>query len=164
MSESHVPTRVITLRVNGAPHEVTVEERALLVDVVREAIGLTGTKVGCYGGDCGACTLVVDGQIRKSCLLLAASVDGAEITTLEHSTGDGLDPIRQAFWDEDAFQCGFCLAGFVFAAQDLLESNRDPSDEEIRAAFVGNYCRCTGYVNFIEATREAARRLRAGDA
>jgi aerobic-type carbon monoxide dehydrogenase small subunit (CoxS/CutS family) len=159
-----MPTRTVTLRVNGTPHELTVEERALLVDVVREAVGLTGTKVGCYGGDCGACTLMVDGQIRKSCLLLAASVDGADITTLEHSSGDELDPIRQAFWDEDAFQCGFCLAGFVFAARDLLASNPDPSEEEIRDAFVGNYCRCTGYVNFVEATREAARRLRAGAA
>jgi carbon-monoxide dehydrogenase small subunit len=160
MSVSTTPNRTISLRVNGVDREVEIEDRALLVDVVREAIGLTGTKVGCYAGDCGACTLVVDGEIRKSCLLLAASVDGAEITTLEDAAGDELDPVRQAFWDEDAFQCGFCLSGFVFAAQDLLAANPDPSEAEIREAFVGNLCRCTGYVNFVAATQEAARRLR----
>ena len=155
--------RTITLELNGESRRLPIEDRALLVDVVRDTAGLTGSKVGCYGGDCGACTMELDGEIVKGCLVLAASADGAAIRTLEGVSENGrLDPVQQAFWDLDAFQCGFCVAGFVFAARDLLARTPDPSEDEIREAFIGNYCRCTGYVNFVSATQEAARRLREG--
>ncbi|SFK73960.1 (2Fe-2S)-binding protein [Geodermatophilus ruber] len=157
-----VPGREITLTVNGRPRRVRIEDRQLLVEVVRGQLGLIGTKVGCYNGDCGACTLQVDGEIRKSCLVLAASADGAELTTIEGVGGpDGaLDEIQQAFWDNDAFQCGFCLPGHLFATRDLLDADDDPSEQDVRDALVGNLCRCTGYVNLVKAALDAAQRRR----
>jgi carbon-monoxide dehydrogenase small subunit len=156
---SEAPTRTIELTVDGISSTVLVEDRELLLDALRDRVGAKGPKAGCYAGDCGACTVEVDGRIIKSCLQLAAACDGAEVTTLSGlvEPGEDLEPIQQAFWDNDAFQCGFCLSGFVFAARDLLSRNPDPSDEEIREAMVGNYCRCTGYVNFVAAVRDAAR-------
>lgn len=158
------PGRVITLTVNGQRRAVPIEDRDLLVDVIRQRLGLTGTHVGCYNGDCGACTVRVDGRIAKACLLLAAAVDGAEITTIEGYAPDGeLDEVQQAFWEHDAFQCGFCLPGQLFAARDLLDREPDPSDDAVRQCLIGNLCRCTGYVNLVAATRDAAQRRRAGE-
>jgi aerobic-type carbon monoxide dehydrogenase small subunit (CoxS/CutS family) len=159
IDEDEVPSRTIRLQVNGVARRVTVEDRQLLVDVLRERLHLTGTRVGCYNGDCGACTVRVDGRITKSCLVLAASTDRCEIQTIEGLSPDGrLGPVQQAFWDCDAFQCGFCVAGHLFAIDDLLESNADPSEEEVRHAVSGNLCRCTGYHNIVKAAQTAARR------
>ncbi|MTD54696.1 (2Fe-2S)-binding protein [Amycolatopsis pithecellobii] len=153
------PGRTIRLTVNGRPRRVVIEDRQLLADVIRAELHLTGTRIGCYNGDCGACTVRVDSRITKSCLVLAASVDGAEITTIEGIAPEGeLGDVQQAFWDSDAFQCGFCVAGQLFAIDDLLDTAEEPSEAEIRLALQGNLCRCTGYVNIVEAARLAARR------
>lgn len=160
--ELSVPTREITLTVNDKKRQVTIEDRQLLVQVIRDLLGLKGTHFGCYGGDCGACTVSVNGRITKSCLMLAASADGTEIRTVEGlADGDDLDPVQRAFWNWDAFQCGFCLPGHLFAAHDLIARNPDPSDEEIRKALIGNLCRCTGYQNMIPAIRDATATLRS---
>jgi aerobic-type carbon monoxide dehydrogenase small subunit (CoxS/CutS family) len=160
-----VPGRVVTLTVNGRARRVPVEDRDLLVDVVRHKLGLTGTHVGCYNGDCGACTLRVDGRITKSCLVLAAAADGAEITTIEGYSPPGeLDDLQQALWEHDAFQCGFCIPGHLFALRDLLDSTPDPTEDEVRDAVKGNLCRCTGYVNLVRGACDAARRERSSHA
>jgi aerobic-type carbon monoxide dehydrogenase small subunit (CoxS/CutS family) len=159
--DEEAPSRTIRLRVNGRPRRVAIEDRQLLVDVIRQELHLTGTHVGCYNGDCAACTVRLDGRIAKSCLLLAASVDGAAIQTIEGIAPDGqLGVVQQAFWDSDGFQCGFCIAGHLFAIEDLLESNPDPTEDEIRHALIGNLCRCTGYMNIVKAARLAAQRRR----
>jgi carbon-monoxide dehydrogenase small subunit len=156
------PGRSLGLTVNGVERRVECEDRTLLVELVRENLGLKGTHVGCLSGDCGACTLMVDGQIVKSCLMLAASADGASITTVEGLAAEGrLHPVQEAFWDHDGFQCGFCLPGHLFSALDLLDSNAAPSDAEIRAAIAGNLCRCTGYEKIVDSVRAAAERLAA---
>lgn len=152
------PGRVIELNVNGARTEVTIEDREVLLQVLRGALRLTGSHGGCYGGDCGACTVEIDGRIAKSCMVMAASLDGCSVVTIEgFSEGDGLDPIQQAFWDHDAFQCGFCLPGHLFAIRDLLRQNHHPSEDDIRHALSGNICRCTGYVDLVTATLQVAR-------
>lgn len=159
-----IPERKISLCFNGVQKSIQIEDREVLARVVREQAGLKGTHIGCYGGDCGACTVVLDGKIMKSCLVLAASVDGSEITTIEGLADRGeLDPVQQAFWDEDAFQCGYCVSGFLFATHDLLASNPDPSDEEIREALIGNICRCTGYQNIVNAVKQAAAVMRSNN-
>jgi len=156
--QDSVPSRSIRLRVNRVMREVRCEDRQLLVEVIRGQLGLKGTHVGCLNGDCGACTVMVNGRIVKSCLMLAASADGADITTVEgFATGEGLDPIQDAFWSEDGFQCGFCLPGHLFAARALLTTNANPTDAEVREALAGNLCRCTGYVNMVKAVRKVAR-------
>ncbi|MEJ2863997.1 (2Fe-2S)-binding protein [Actinomycetospora flava] len=156
-----VPDRDLALTVNGRRRRVRVEDRQLLVDVLRDNLGMTGTHIGCAGGDCGACTVRMDGQITKSCLVLAASAEGADITTIEgYSPRGTLDHVQQAFWDLDAFQCGFCLPGHLFAVRDLLDRDPDPGEDDIREALRGNLCRCTGYVNLVAAAGEAARRER----
>jgi carbon-monoxide dehydrogenase small subunit len=153
--------RTITLTVNGVEREVACDDSQLLVEVVREGLRLKGTHVGCMNGDCGACTMMCDGKIVKSCLMLASSCDGAEITTIEgFSGGEELDPIQDAFWAEDGFQCGFCLPGQLFATRDLLDGNPSPSEHEIRKALSGNLCRCTGYVNTVKAVQRAAEARR----
>jgi carbon-monoxide dehydrogenase small subunit len=152
-----LPERSLRVTVNGADLEVLCADRTLLVELVREVLDLKGTHIGCLTGDCGACTLMVDDRIVKSCLMLAAGAEGAAITTVEGLAPAGeLHPIQQAFWDHDGFQCGFCLPGHLFAAVDLLRANRTPSDEEIRAAIGGNLCRCTGYEKIIDSIRAAA--------
>lgn len=147
----------ITVTVNGEKRTVSVDVRKALVDVIREDLSLTGTHVGCRTGDCGACTVRVDGQVTKSCLRFGGSVDGSEITTIEGlADGETLSVVQQAFWDEYGFQCGYCLPGMLFCATDLLEHNPTPDDAEIRHAVNGNLCRCTGYSGIVRAVRHAA--------
>ena len=159
MGELHV-----ALEVNGEHREVDVEPRRLLVQVIREDLGLTGTHVGCDTSQCGACTVHIDGRAVKSCTMLAAQADGADITTIEGmAASDGaLHPLQNAFWEKHGLQCGFCTPGMIMAAADLLARNQDPNDDEIRHAIEGNICRCTGYHNIVAAIREAARVTREG--
>jgi aerobic carbon-monoxide dehydrogenase small subunit len=157
MTTPTTPTRPLTLTVNGTRRQLQADDRELLLDVLREQLGLRGSHAGCRNGDCGACTVRLDGRIVKSCLVLAATVDGAEITTVEGlGTRERLSAIQQAFWAADGFQCGFCLPGHLFAAEDLLAHTADPTEAEIRHALQGNLCRCTGYQKMVEAIRAAA--------
>jgi carbon-monoxide dehydrogenase small subunit len=150
----------VSFTVNGVPRRVDVDVRLLLVEALREILGLVGPKIGCRTGDCGACTVRVDGHARKACLVLAVAAEGTEITTLEGlANGDELDPLQEAFCTEYAFQCGFCVSGMLFAAHELLASTPDPTDDEIKIALRGNLCRCTGYQNIVSAVRKAARNL-----
>jgi aerobic carbon-monoxide dehydrogenase small subunit len=143
--------------VNGESRESEVEARLLLVQWLRDELGLTGTHVGCDTTNCGACTVHVNGESVKSCTLLAAQVDGAEVTTIEGLTpAEGFHPIQQAFRDKHGLQCGFCTPGMIMAAADLLQRNPNPSEEEIRHGLEGNLCRCTGYHNIVEAVKAAA--------
>jgi carbon-monoxide dehydrogenase small subunit len=152
-----VTTRAIRLRVNGRAHAGTVEPRTSLADFLREGLDLTGTHVGCEHGVCGACTVLLDGQPVRSCLLLAVQADGADVTTVEGlADGDRLHPLQQAFWDHHGLQCGFCTPGILLTAKALLEDNPHPTDEEIREAIAGNLCRCTGYHFIVDAIRAAA--------
>ena len=151
---SRVP---ITVTVNGQQHVGEVEPRQLLVYFLRESLGLTGTHVGCDTSNCGACTVHVDGAAVKSCTVLAAQVDGAEVTTIEGMGSDGdLHPLQAAFWEHHGLQCGFCTPGMIMAAADLLERNSSPSEEDVREALAGNLCRCTGYQNIVKAVMAAA--------
>jgi carbon-monoxide dehydrogenase small subunit len=151
----------VALEVNGEPREVDVEPRRLLVQVLREDLGLTGTHVGCDTSQCGACTVHVDGHAIKSCTMLAAQADGSSVTTIEGmAAGDDLHPLQQAFWAKHGLQCGFCTPGMIMAAADLLARDTEPSETEIRHAIEGNICRCTGYHNIVLAVAEAARMLR----
>jgi carbon-monoxide dehydrogenase small subunit len=150
----------IKLTVNRQPVEREVETQRLLVDFLRETLGLTGTHTGCDTSQCGACVVLVDGRAVKSCTMLAVQADGREVTTIEAmADGATLHPIQQAFVDCHGLQCGFCTPGMVMSAASLLSSNPQPSDEEIRHALEGNLCRCTGYVNIVEAVRQAAAQL-----
>ncbi|MTD54676.1 (2Fe-2S)-binding protein [Amycolatopsis pithecellobii] len=164
MSPSSEPTaqrRRIALTVNGRQENVEITDGELLVDVLRRRLRLRGTHAGCYNGDCGACTVRVGETIAKSCLLLAASVDGDAITTLEGFSGtEGLSELQQVLWERDAFQCGFCVAGHVFALDDMLARIPEPAEADVREALIGNLCRCTGYVNLVGAVLEVADRRR----
>jgi aerobic carbon-monoxide dehydrogenase small subunit len=154
---------LLTLNVNGARHEVEAEPRTLLVDLLREQLGLTGTKIGCDTSQCGACTVHLDGHAVKSCTVLAAQASGHEITTIEGLTQDcqdGLHPIQQAFQQEHGLQCGYCTPGMVMAIRQLLADNPDPTEAEVRHGLGGNICRCTGYQNIVAAALTAAARLR----
>ena len=154
-------TRTIRLRVNGQPYEATVEPRTSLVDFLREALDLTGTHVGCEHGVCGACTVLLDGQPVRGCLLLAIQMDGADLTTVEGlADGERLHPLQQAFWDHHGLQCGFCTPGILLTAKALLEENPHPTDGQIREALAGNLCRCTGYHFIVEAIRAAVSERR----
>jgi aerobic carbon-monoxide dehydrogenase small subunit len=148
----------IAMTVNGRPVEHDVEPRTLLVLFLREACLLTGTKVGCDTSSCGACTVLVDGESVKSCTMLAAQADGAEITTIEGLAGtDGaLHPMQHAFQDNHGLQCGFCTAGMVLASVSLLQENPDPTEREVRDGLEGNLCRCTGYHNIVKSVLAAA--------
>jgi len=154
----------VALEVNGEPREVDVEPRRLLVQVIREDLGLTGTHIGCDTSQCGACTVHVDGRAVKSCNMLAVQAEGSSITTIEGlAGGDGaLHPLQTGFWEKHGLQCGFCTPGMIMASADLLARNPDPSEDEIRHAIEGNICRCTGYHNIVLAVREAARIMRDG--
>jgi aerobic carbon-monoxide dehydrogenase small subunit len=158
-------TEHIALVVNGQRRELEVEPRRLLVQVLREDLDLTGTHVGCDTSQCGACTVHVDGQAIKSCTMLAVQADGSAVRTIEGMATDGeLHPLQAAFWEKHGLQCGFCTPGMIMAAADLLERTTEPSDEEIRHAIEGNYCRCTGYHNIVAAIREAAAIIRSAAA
>jgi xanthine dehydrogenase YagT iron-sulfur-binding subunit len=147
------------LSVNGSGHDLVLEPRRTLLDALRVDLALTGTKKVCDVGDCGACTVIVDGRAVYSCLLLAVDCDGREIRTIEGlSRGDELDPVQRAFVEKDAFQCGFCTPGQVMSLRALLDENPAPSDDEILRAVSGNLCRCGAYQNILEAARAAARR------
>jgi carbon-monoxide dehydrogenase small subunit len=149
--------RQIAITVNGTSHELEVEPRELLVYVLRERLGLTGTNVGCDTTSCGACTVLLDGESVKSCTLLAVQADGRKVTTIEGLAENGrLHPVQQAFHEQHGLQCGYCTPGMVMATVSLLSENPDPSEDEIRHALEGNLCRCTGYVNIVKAVREAA--------
>jgi xanthine dehydrogenase YagT iron-sulfur-binding subunit len=143
--------------VNGIMHEVMVEPRVTLLDALRERLGLTGTKKGCDRGECGACTVLIDGRRVKSCLTLAVMREGVTITTVEGLAGDGeLHPVQAAFLRHDAFQCGFCTPGQIMSAVGLLGARRPQSDDEIREEMSGNLCRCSAYPNIVAAVRDAA--------
>jgi aerobic-type carbon monoxide dehydrogenase small subunit (CoxS/CutS family) len=154
--------RTVRARVNGEPLELEVEPRRLLADVLREDAHLFGTHLGCEHGVCGACTVLVDGEPARSCLMLAVQADGAEITTVEGlSQNGGLHPLQEAFRDHHALQCGFCTPGFLVTALHLIGERPDIEDEdEIREALAGNLCRCTGYSNIVDAVRDGAARMR----
>jgi carbon-monoxide dehydrogenase small subunit len=147
----------VAMTVNGAAQRHDVEPRTLLVHYLREAAGLTGTKVGCDTSSCGACTVLVDGESVKSCTMLAAQADGAVVTTIEGlADGDVQHPVQRAFHEQHALQCGFCTAGMVMAAVSLLEENPSPTEREVRLGLEGNLCRCTGYHNIVRAVLAAA--------
>ncbi|WP_216216851.1 (2Fe-2S)-binding protein [Amycolatopsis aidingensis] len=151
---------ILEVTVNGQRRSARVDRRELLVEALRARFGVTGPKIGCLTGDCGACTVRLNGLITKSCLRLAVAEEGAEIETLESmSTESGLSDLQEAFWDNNAFQCGYCLSGMLFSAEDLLEHNPTPNEQEIRQAISGNLCRCTGYDAIVTAIKQHADRV-----
>ena len=150
----------VATTINGRGRQDEVEARLLLVHYIRDVAGLTGTHVGCDTSQCGACTILVDGKAVKSCTMFAVQAEGHELTTIEGlADGDTLHPIQQAFWDEHGLQCGYCTPGFIMAAKYLLDTNPNPSDDEIRKGLEGNLCRCTGYVNIIKAVKTASQTM-----
>ena len=152
----------VAVTVNGRQHEADVEPRRLLVHMIREDFGLTGTHVGCDSSTCGACTILVDGRSAKSCTMLAVQADGHQLTTIEGmEQGKTLHPLQQAFTDQHGLQCGFCTPGMIMQSAWFLAENPDPTDDEIRHGIAGNLCRCTGYVNIVKAIDQAAGQLRA---
>jgi carbon-monoxide dehydrogenase small subunit len=152
----------VRVSVNGKDRSEDVEPRVLLVDFLRDVLGLTGTHVGCDTTNCGACTILLDGKSVKSCTIFAVQVNGREITTIEGMQGpDGvLHPIQRAFWENHGLQCGYCTPGMVMQTAWLLRENPDPTDEEIRLGISGNLCRCTGYQNIVKSIQEASKALR----
>ncbi len=153
----------ITLTVNGKKREVDVKSHTRLLDVLREDLGLTGTKEGCGKGECGACTVIMDNKVVASCLVLAPQADGAEIQTVEGLGGkDKLHPIQQSFIETGAVQCGFCIPGMIMSSKKLLDEKINPSEEEIKRGLSGNICRCTGYVKIIDAVKEASHKMQSG--
>jgi aerobic-type carbon monoxide dehydrogenase small subunit (CoxS/CutS family) len=154
----------ISVEINGRAYESEVEPRTLLSDFIRHDVGFTGTKVGCEQGVCGACTVQVDGEAMRSCLMLAVQANGRSLRTVEGLAGDGgLHPLQRAFNEAHALQCGFCTSGFLMSIEAFLRENPDPDEEELREALAGNLCRCTGYLGIIEAVEHAAGEMRKGD-
>ena len=152
----------VVINVNGAGREVSVEPRKTLADAIREDLGLTGTHLGCEHGVCGACTILLDGEVVRSCLMLAVQADGAEITTIEGiADGDALHPMQSAFSEYHGLQCGFCTPGMILAGIDVVSRNPDPSPQEIREEMGGNICRCTGYQKIVESVQAAAAAMSA---
>jgi carbon-monoxide dehydrogenase small subunit len=153
-----VSSRTITVEVNGVQYEREVEARRLLIHFIRDDLSLTGSHIGCDTGNCGACSVLIDGVLVKSCMMLAVQADGAKIETVEGLASDGeLNGLQQAFSDHHALQCGYCTPGMLMSATALLRANPSPSEEEIRRGIQGNICRCTGYVNIVEAIKAAAQ-------
>ena len=147
----------LNVDVNGKAYKDDINPRVLLVDYIREKLGLTGTHVGCDTSSCGACTVHVDGKAVKSCTMFAVQADGADITTIEGMCQNGeLHPLQEGFKEEHGLQCGFCTPGMIMACADLLENNSNPSEDEIRHGLEGNFCRCTGYHNIVKAVQHAA--------
>jgi carbon-monoxide dehydrogenase small subunit len=154
---------VITAVINGEETEFLVDERDSLLDALRERIGLTGAKEGCNNGNCGACAVIMDGRMVNSCCVMAAEVEGSDITTVEGiASQDALHPLQQCFLEEAALQCGICTPGFLIASKALLEQNPNPTEHEIRFWLAGNLCRCTGYDKIIRAVQKAADVMRSG--
>jgi carbon-monoxide dehydrogenase small subunit len=155
-------TQHVSVTVNGVAREADVEPRLLLVHLLRDVFGLTGTHTGCDTSNCGACTVHVNGESAKSCTMLAVQADGASIATIEGmEQGGKLHPLQQAFWDQHGLQCGFCTPGMIMQSAWLLDQNAEPTEHEIREGIAGNLCRCTGYVNIVKAVQQAAAELRA---
>lgn len=155
--------RTVRVAVNGRLYEEEAEPRQLLSYFLRETIGLTGTHIGCVVGECGACTVLLDGKLVKSCLVLAVQANGKEVTTIEGLAGDdALHPVQDSFVRNYGLQCGYCTPGMVMAAHYLLTRNPDPSEEEIREGLAGNLCMCTGYVQIVDAVKEAVARRKDG--
>ena len=156
-------TRTITVVVNGKARSATVETRMTLVDFLRHELKLTGTHVGCEHGVCGACTVLVNGMSARACLMLAVQCDGQEVATVESLAHEGqLNILQQAFQDKHGLQCGFCTPGMLMTLTEFLREHPEPSDAEVREALSGNLCRCTGYQGIVDATLEAAKRMREG--
>ena len=156
-------TQPIQMTINGRPHSLEVEPRKTLLAVLRDQLHLTGTKEGCSTGDCGACTVLLDGEPVNSCLVLAVEADGRELTTIEGIASNGeLHPVQSALVETGGMQCGFCTPGVVMSSVALLRDNPKPTEDEIRQALAGNLCRCTGYTKIVEAVQLAARQLTAG--
>ena len=149
--------RKITLTINGKTFSDEVEPRLLLIHYLREVAGLTGSHIGCETSICGACTVMLDGRTVKSCTMFAVQADGREVLTIEGLSNGKLDPVQEAFWNEHGLQCGFCTAGMILSAKQLLADNPDPTDPEIRHGLEGNLCRCTGYQHIVNAVRAAAK-------
>lgn len=150
----------ITLKINGEIYKLHIKPNALLLDVIRDEIGLTGTKRGCDTGECGACTILIEGKPVNSCLLLAVEADGKDVLTVEGLAKNGqLHPLQVAFVEDGAVQCGFCTPGLLLSAKALLDTNPNPTEEEIKTAIAGNLCRCTGYTKIIKAINSAAKKM-----
>ena len=155
-----VRSQTVTVEVNGVEYEREVDARRLLIHFIRDDLGLTGSHIGCDTGNCGACSIIVDGVLLKSCMMLAVQADGAKIETVEGlAEGDELTPLQQAFSEHHALQCGYCTPGMLMSATALLRQNPRPADDDIRKAIQGNLCRCTGYVNIVKAIRAASGQL-----
>ena len=153
--------QAVSVTINGRSYQEEAEPRLLLAHFLREVVGLTGTHIGCVIGECGACTILLDGKLVKSCLLFAVQANGREITTVEGLATDGnLHPVQEAFVQRYGLQCGFCTPGMVLASHALLSKNPDPSEEEIRRALAGNLCMCTGYMQIVEAVKLAAKEMK----
>jgi len=151
--------KILHLKVNGEEYQVEVEPQEILLDVIRDKLNLTGTKRGCDTGDCGACTIIMDGKAVNSCLVLALEANGKEIVTIEGLAKKGqLHPLQEAFVQHGAVQCGYCTPGMIMSAKALLDENRNPTEEEIRKAIAGNLCRCTGYAKIVQAIQALADR------
>lgn len=152
----------VTVTVNGTQYQRSIEPRLLLSDFLRHDLGLTGTHVGCEHGVCGACTVILDGQPVRSCLMFAVQASGHEILTVESlGTVDNLHPLQEAFWEAHGLQCGFCTPGFLMSLLPFLEEHPDPTEQEIREAIAGNLCRCTGYQHIVDAVQLAVQRMKA---
>jgi carbon-monoxide dehydrogenase small subunit len=157
--------RIIRLDINDENYEVIVRPRESLLDVLRNKLGLTGTKIGCNEGDCGACTVIMNGRIVNACLVLAVEAEGQKIMTIEGlAQGPDLHPLQQAFIRYGGFQCGYCTPGMLLSAKALLDENPEPSEEEIRRGISGNLCRCTGYTKIVESIKEAAQVMKGAKA
>ncbi len=154
---------LISLKINGEPYELSVKSNITLLDLLRDEIGLTGTKRGCDTGECGACTVLLDGRPVNSCLVLAVDVNGRDILTIEGLARDGnLHPLQKAFIEEGAIQCGYCTPGMILSAKALLDENPSPKEEDVKRAIAGNLCRCTGYVRIIKAIMSVAKNSMEG--
>ncbi len=153
--------KILNFTLNGDPYEVAVKPKTTLIELIRDEIGLTGPKVGCNAGACGACTVLVDGKAVDSCSVLALQVEGKHVETVEGlADGEKLHPLQEAFLDDGGYQCGFCTPGMLMAAKSLLNENPDPTIDEIRHGLSGNLCRCTGYVRIIDSIHDAAQRMK----
>ena len=156
-----VSTQEVSATINGTTRTAAVEPRTLLVHYLRDALGLTGTHIGCDTSQCGACVVLMNGKTVKSCTVFAVQAGGAEITTIEGLAAtapqEGLHPLQEGFWEEHGLQCGFCTPGMIISAYEILQRHSDPSEEEIREGLEGNLCRCTGYHNIVKAVQHAAR-------